>query len=448
MIARLRLPFALLALVLAVALGASCLGDTGTVSVGLLTAPQSTLLEGAERVRLTLTNPRTTVEARRQNGTFALALEAPAAGDLAAVQVEVFDAADKLIGVGATPQFSAGPINARVAVYVAAPDSMGAAPTTLAVGRFEVGSARLPYGVIIAGGRDNSNAVRGEVEIYNAYDHTLRRGLDLPQARAGVAMGATVDGQAYIFGGLGADNTPHSDAWRFDTRVSPAGFIAEFPSGAPARAGERAVQISSSRFLVTGATAIIDALDGSVLPTDVAEVMPREAAAVIAADRVVVIGAGARVVRFRDDAFDVLSVPTALRTGHAVVSTADAQIAVIGGELASQLTRDVVKIDPVSGTGVVIPGVLEVGRRRAAVARAGNRIVVAGGSSADGEILGTAEILDGTTLAHLATVPMAVRRTAASAEALGNGQILVIGGIDGQGRPTELLELYTPGLPQ
>jgi hypothetical protein len=109
---RLAFAFALSALVL----GASCLGDTGTVSVAVLTAPSSTLLDHAERVRLTLSNPLTTVEARRQNGTFALALEAPAAGELAALQLEVFDAADHLIGVGATPPFSAGPINARVAV--------------------------------------------------------------------------------------------------------------------------------------------------------------------------------------------------------------------------------------------------------------------------------------------------------------------------------------------
>jgi hypothetical protein len=206
------------------------------------------------------------------------------------------------------------------------------------------------------------------------------------------------------------------------------------------------VQISATKFLVTGAAAIIDALDSSVLPASVAEVMPREAAAVVAADRVVVIGAGARVVRFRDDVFDVLSVPAALRTGHAVVSTSDAQIAVIGGELALALTHDAVKIDPITGVGVVIPEVLEVARRRAAVARAGNRIVVAGGTSASGEILATAEILDGATLAHLATIPMAVPRTAANAEALGNGQVLVIGGIDRQGRPTDQLELFTPSL--
>jgi hypothetical protein len=112
---------------------------------------------------------------------------------------------------------------------------MGAAPTTLAVGRFEVGSARLPYGVIIAGGRDNGNAVRGEVEIYNAYDHTLRRGLDLPKPRAGVAMGTTVDGQAYIFGGFGPDNAAQADAWRFDTRVAPSGFVTELPGSAPCR---------------------------------------------------------------------------------------------------------------------------------------------------------------------------------------------------------------------
>jgi hypothetical protein len=424
-----------------------CLGDTGTVSVALVTAPGSPLLSSVERIRLTLSEPRTVVEARRGAQGFSLALEASADGDPGALAVECFDAADRLVGYGRSPAFALGPITARIVVYIAAPASMAEAPVKLAASRFEVASARLSYGAIIVGGRDNGNAVRPEIEIYNAFDHTLRRGLDLPQPRAGATVATTIDGQVYILGGLGPDNLPKGTSWRFDSNVAPAGSFVELTPDETGRAGQRAIAISISQFLLTGAPAVLDA--GSMMITPVAGLaaLPRDATAVVVGDRVVVIAAGSIVARYRDGIFDQLAIPAAVRTGHAVVTTSDGQAAVIGGELQGELTRDAVKIDPISGAGTTISNVLETPRRRAAVTRAGNRILVAGGIEASGNISSTAEILDAETLAHLATISMLGPRAEAVAETLPNDQVLLIGGIDGRGRPTDVLELFTPGPP-
>lgn len=430
-------------------LGAGCFGETGTLSVSVLDAPDSTLLDDVQRIRMTLLTPRTVVEARRSpGGGFQLALEAAADGNPSTLQVEGFDAADELIAYGTTPPFSVGPIDAHVAVFLAPPISMAHAPVLLAVPRFELGVAPLTYGAVMAGGRDNTNGVRGELEIYNAFDHTLARGLDLPQPRAGAAVGATIDGRVFVVGGQGGDGAATSTTWLFNSTVAPAGAYLELTSSAPARTGERAVPISNTRFLLTGAAAQIDAINAVVQPVAGAPALPTQMAAVLAGEEIIAIGAGAAtVVRFRGGAFDQLAVPAALRSGHAVVSTADAQIAVIGGQLGAELSADAVKIDPISGAGTVVPAVLEIPRRRAAVARAGAFIVVAGGTSASESILDTAEILDATTLKHLATIPLRAPRAFAEAVALPNDQVLLVGGLDNRGRPSDRLELFTGAPP-
>jgi hypothetical protein len=47
-------------------------------------------------------------------------------------------------------------------------------------------------------------------------------------------------------------------------------------------------------------------------------------------------------------------------------------------------------------------------------------------------------------LAPIATLPLAVARTGATALALPNDQVLVVGGVDASGGPIATLELFTP----
>ncbi len=442
-----------LGVMLGLALGLTgCFGDSGTLSVTVVTAPASTLMDSVVRVRLTLSEPRTVAEAVRKDGRFSLSLEASVDGDSAVVTVEGFDDLDRLVAYGSSPPFAAGPLDAGIVVYVASPLSFDASPVHLAVGRFELGAAPLAYGAVIVGGRDNANAPRAEVEIYNAYDHSLVRGLDLPQPRAGVAVAAGLDGRAFFVGGRSADDNAQAGGWAFDTTVAPAGAYTDLLTTAPPRADQRLVPISSALYLLTGAPAQLDPINLLVSPIAQAPpALPSQTATVVVESsrgtEIIAIGTGGSagaVVRYRGGVFDQLTSPSALRINHAVVSTADGQIAVIAGDLADELTADVVKIDPIAGTSVVTPDVLETPRRRAAVARAGAFIVVAGGIAGDGTILGDAELLDSTTLAHVATIPLLAPRAAAEAIALPNDQVLLIGGLDGRGRPTDVLELFTP----
>ena len=364
------------------------------------------------------------------------------------ITVECFDFADRLVGYGASPEFSLGPLEARIAVYVGEPLSVQIAPAKLAVGRFEVGSASLRYGAILVGGRGNDNSARGEVEIYNAYDHTLARGLDLPQARAGAAVATTIDGVAYVLGGATTEGTAQSGGWRFDTNVAPSGAWSDLTSTAAPRAGGRALQMSLTQFLLTGPPATLDAGQALVTPLAGALEMPRAATVVVsAAGTATAIGVDQRVVRYRGGVFDELTAPQALRSGHVVLSTTDGQVAVLAGERDGELSRDAIKLDPQTGAVTVVANALEIPRKLPAAARAGRFIVLAGGISETGLILGSAEILDAETLAHVATVPMAGPRAGAVAEPLPNEQVLIIGGIDGRGRATDVLELFTPRPP-
>ena len=47
-------------------------------------------------------------------------------------------------------------------------------------------------------------------------------------------------------------------------------------------------------------------------------------------------------------------------------------------------------------------------------------------------------------LAPVVTLPLVVPRTKASALPLPNGQILIVGGVDGSGAPIATIELFTP----
>lgn len=432
-------------LLLGAALAATaCLGDSGTIAVSVVTAPDSTLLDGVQKIRLTLSDPRTVVEQVRGPSGFSLSLEATADNEIGRISVEGFDSADRLVAYGISPPFNVGPIDAKIVVYVAPPQSMAAAPVRLAAARAEVGVAALNYGAIIVGGRDNTNTVRGEVELYNAYDHTLARGLDLPAPRAGAAVAATIDGRAFIIGGQGGDGQASSLTWQFNTTIAPAGSYSELPNTAAPRIGERTVPLSAVRFLVTGEAAQLDAASGIVTSLSNTPQLPTQMAANLVGNDVVAVGAGASVVRFAAGAFSTINAPDALRTGHAVIPTPDGQFAVIGGGDGNGLRSDAVKIDATTGTATTIANVLETPRRRAAIARAGDLIVVAGGASGSGVILDSAELLDATTLRHLATIPLVAPRAFAEAVTLPNDQVLLIGGIDGRGRPTELLELFTP----
>jgi len=447
---------------LAALLGAALLGacgTSGTIDITPVTAPGSTVLDDVEHVRLVLSNPYTVIEADRGPNGFDLAIDVLAEGPSGEILLEGFDADGDLVAYGRTPPLPIAAIDASITIYVAGPQTLAEAPVTLGVARSEIGAAVLEYGVLLAGGRDADGAPTRQLAVYNAYDHDLQAGADLPEARAGASVGTGVTGYAYLFGGEDADGDPRGQLWRFDTTVAPSGLWLEGDDEADlARTGEAIAPLGSDAFLITGAPPVL--VEGLLLRTTPIEPPPdlRGKAATVqrtedpgAPIYTVVVGSGAGatgIMTFSNGRFEEETGPAdAERTGHGVAATVADQVLVIGGADGTGLLASAIRCDPGLGTFIGIPDVLGTPRTDAAVAATGTLLVVAGGRDAAGEVVADIEVFDLETLARIATIPMLVPRAGAIATPLPNQQVLIVGGLDAAGAPVDVIELYTPAPP-
>lgn len=414
---------------------AACAGTTGTIRLDLATAPGSHLLDGVERLRVTLTEPHQVVEATRTARGFELALEVDAGESAGALIVEGFDAAGARIACGQSPRFPVTGITAHIVVYVAPPSSIALAPVALGAARSEVAAAPLAYGAVIAGGLE-AGAPSAAIAVYNAFDHTLADGRALPAPRAGLAIAAGSAGGVYLFGGTGPDGAPTGTLWRFDTTVPDHGEYRTVTDQAGyARAGQLMVAIGPEHFLITGAPPL--ELDAGTLSArgDVAG-LPAAGAPVGPGDSSpTAIFAGAALVRFRGGSFDTLSADG--RSDAAATTLPDGRVAVIGGA-----ATDALVIDGATGAVTTVPGALSTPRIRPAIATTSRHVVVAGGSDGHGAPIASADVLDARTLTRLAT-PAMLPRTGGFAVALPDDQVLLGGGVPA----SPALELFTPEPP-
>lgn len=435
-----------------------CGGATGTIGLELVTAPGSTVLADVTRARLTLSAPPTVVDATRgPDGRFHLAIDVVAEGPSGTLTFEGWDAADALIAIGRTPALPVAAIDAQVAIYVAAPDSLAAAPVPLDPPRTAVGTAAYPFGVMVAGGRDGAGAASDAVAIYNVFTHAWQVGVDLPAPRVAPTIGASSSGYAYLLGGDDASGAPTGTLWRYDTTAAPAGAVlalADLP--AVARTAAPVALVRSEGFIVGGAPPLV--IDGLTRTLTAAPSLPPLAGAaasvVVATDGVdalhaLFVGDGSGtsgVVRIAaDGATDEASAPaSARRTGHGAVALGDGRVIIVGGAVGGAPVASAIVASPASHLYVEQPAVLDTPRTNAAIAASGGALVVAGGTDASGAIVPTAEVLDLTTLTHRATIPMVVPRTGAVARPLDDGQVLIVGGTDAAGAPVGVVELFTP----
>jgi hypothetical protein len=415
-----------------------CAGTTGTVSVALVTAPDSHVLDAVQRLRLTVTEPHRVVEAARGPAGFDLALELDATSTTGALIVEGFDAAGALVACGQSPPFPLAALNATVAIYVAAPRSIALAPRPLGAARSGVAGAPISYGAVLAGGLEGAPAAPStSIAVYNAFDHSLSEGVPLPAPRTGLAIAADASGGVYLFGGTGGDGNPTGTLWRFDTTAPPKGlFTAVTDQAGFARTGQLLVPIGAAHYLITGAPAL-ELQAGALTARSEVTGLPAAAAAVSGGAAPIAVFAGAPLVRFRDNRFDTLTGDG--RSDATATTLPDGRIAVLGGTPAS---ADALVIDAAAGTVGTVTGALSTARIRPAVATTSRHVVVAGGIDTSGMPIATADVLDARTLARLATLPI-LARSGGFAVALPNDQILLGGGAPA----AAALELYTPEPP-
>jgi hypothetical protein len=419
----------------------ACSGATGTVTVELATAPDSRVLDGVTRLRVTLTTPRMVVEAARSGSGFDLSLEVDASSDNGAIIVEGLDAGGAVIAYGQTPEFTVGAITARVVVYMAAPRSIALSPRSLSDALTEVSSASLGFGAVITGGRTGAGALATGLAIYNAYDHSLVDGLPLPEARSGLAVATNAFGAVYLFGGIGPSGAASGTLWRFDTNAGPrGGYVTVSNNADVARSREAMVSVGSDRFLITGAPALM--LERGTLSqrTDVGALPPVAAPLTLPDGQAAALFAGDPLLLFRAGEFTSLAASSA--TDAALAALPDGRGLVIGG-LDPEPQHDALLVDGETGQITVVAGVLATARSSPSVAATRRYVIVAGGTDADGAPVATAEVLDARTLAPIVTLPV-VARSGAFAIALSNDQVLIGGGSPASAQ----LELFTPEPPE
>ncbi len=435
------------------ACAAGCQGAVGTIDLQIVTAPGSTVMDDVQHIRLTLTNPDKVIEADRVGGSFDLQLEVNAHGQNGQVYFEGFDAGDTLVASGRTAPLPIGAVDETVKIYVAPPVSLQEAPVTMPTALSERGASRLTYGVLYAGGRDASGAPSDEAVIYNVYDHALQAGEPLPAARAGPSVMTASYGRVIIFGGEDDTGAPSADGWEFDTNVAPAGAYTPMSTQSTlARAGARAVPIDTDAFMVLGDPLVyIDAIANSAAPFDGADPLDGAAVSVILGGRVYTLIAGAdagvtgATLRIANEFRELPNAPAELsRTGHDAALLPDGTILIVGGATGAGIQASGIRYDVAQDQFTVIADMLETPRNDAAVAATDDYVVVAGGTDETGTVVGTAEVFDATTLDRVAVLPMVVPRTLATARRMANGQVIVTGGVNANGAPTDVIELFTP----
>ncbi|MBA3453442.1 MAG: hypothetical protein H0T42_10155 [Deltaproteobacteria bacterium] len=400
---------------------AACQDQSGTIELGLTTAPGSTVLDAVERLRVTITEPRDVFETVRTETGFHLDLDVEATGLPGKLIVEGF-AGDALVATGMSPPFAVSGIDAKIVVYMAAPMSIEPAPAALSPAREFSAAGSLTYGAILVGGRDpTTGTARADVTVYNAYLHAVTAGLPLPAPRLGPALAIGSDDAVYLFGGLDANGNTTGTLWRFDTSIPPNGaysLLADEP--AQARTNERMVPLGLDRFLITG-TPILE-VDREMLTTRTElPSLPQGGAGVVGPDGVpaAVFAGTTGITRFRDNAFGLVSADS--RGDARAVTLPDRTILVAGG------STDAVRVDVVTGALTAVPGFLPITCPDPELAATTRHVVVSCGT----EVF----IHDAASLQLLATLPSA----GTSLAALPTDQVLMLRGSE--------LALFTPPPP-
>ncbi len=463
------------AVCLAFAMMAACNGETGTITITLTEPAGSTLLEtDIQRLRIQLTSPVQTVESDRSGSGFSLSFSADANGGNGQFLLEGFDGNSTLIAVGESPLIPINAIDADITIFVAPPLSVAATMGAISQPRQKMSVGATEFGAVFVGGIDGGGFASANVDSYNAFTQqelnvgALQDGSGSNTPRVQSALAVDAGGDVYIYAGSDADGNPTSTLFQLDPTIIGSGAITLLGSadGSLARGATVAVPLDTpDEFALSGMPVIEFSTPESIMALSQAGITgaAAPAAAVVGSDGEVTamfIGdgnPGSGVLRFHGEAIDLpIGNPSVLRHGHALTGAPGGVIVELAGVIdgSDAPTADAVVFDAAAGTATTKPATLTTARLDAAVAATQRYLIIAGGQSDDVPctvqapctLVPTVEILDSTTLGLKAMATLTVPRTGASAVALPNDQILIVGGTDANGAPIGTLEMFTPDL--
>ena len=422
----------------------ACNNASGTLTVSLITAPGSTVLDSAQTLDVFLTNPSEKKVVTRGGSGFQLEIDVTATNSPSALIIDALDGSGTLIATGTSPPFLLGAINGELAIYMAPPNSMGASPSMLDAARTGVAITAVSFGVAFAGGVDASGSAGTELALYNTFDHSLTQGSPMPAARSNQAIADGSEDILYLFGGDDGSGNPTSSFWSFNTGVAPSGAYDDFSDSTGfSSVSQLALPIDDNDdFVVSGTPPVqLAGLSGSATQlTQPTTLQATGAATLNAAGSVVAVFVSSTgIATISGSDVQTYSVAAAQRTGASVTALPSGAVLVACGG-----SNEAVAIDVATGSATTYPSVPATARTGCAAAATAHDVVIAGGTDGSGAVVTTADVFDATTLAPVASVPLVVPRTGATAIALSNDQVLIAGGVDSKGAPIATIELFTP----
>ncbi len=125
---------------------------------------------------------------------------------------------------------------------------------------------------------------------------------------------------------------------------------------------------------------------------------------------------------------------------------ANSKVLVVGGSTDTGLAGSAELYDPTAGTFTLTTGNLATDRVNHSATRLhSGKVLIVGGTGANGAVLASAELFDPATGTFTATAaPMASTRIFHTATLLPSGKVLIAGGVGADGIPLDSAELYNP----
>lgn len=432
----------------------ACSGREGTISVSILSSPESEILSQIQRLEASLVSlDGSELErfegSRSTQGTLAIDIEFTAGESSGYLNVRGYDENDDQIAFGRVGPLPLSAIDANVAVFLAPPLSISQAPIALDEPLSHIGSTTASFGVFLAGGKNAEGPVN-QVSVYSSYLHTMQEGLPMPVALSEPTLVPGGSGTVYMVGGIDSEQAPSNVALAFDTTAPPAGsYRAMIMAPEHARVGAVAAVVGQEQYLLSGDPALLlDGFQNTLRALSDGDMLSGPAHTLVTNNSLQVIFAGAEVgsgaALYEAGQVTRLSPPPEMnRIDHQGIALANGEILYLGGAIDDVATRGAVLYKTESRSFQTIE-LLATARRNPAVARTGDYLVVVGGEDDTGKALGDVEVFDAVTLAPVAVLPLQVARKNTTANALNNGQVLIAGGLDAEGNPSAILELFTP----